>query len=56
MEKEKIKEIPVNPDEKACLYDSATRVLYYILDESVTNPDLFTEMVQYLYWGKEYEV
>lgn len=33
----------------ANLYDSSTRVLFYILDESVTNPDLFTEMVPYLY-------
>jgi len=43
------KEIEVKPDDRANLHDSSSRVLYYILDESITNPDLFTEMVQYLY-------
>jgi len=48
-EERKVKETEVAQDARASLYDSSTRVLYYILDESVTNPDLFTEMVQYLY-------
>jgi len=44
-----LKEKPAPEGALANLYDSSTRVLYYVLDESVTNPDLFTEMVQYLY-------
>jgi len=45
-------EKPAPENALANLYDSSTRVLFYILDESVTNPDLFTEMVPYLYWAK----
>jgi len=35
---------------QAKLTDTATRVLFYLLDVSQTNPDLFANTLQYLYF------
>jgi hypothetical protein len=38
-----------NEGKEAKLTDSSTRVFYYLLDASVTNPDLFRTVLEYLY-------